>query len=327
MAKEKKTEDTTELVPVKETPPEATVSPEEQYFAKDSDLDSELDADLSEEGKASDDNGTVVGEEKSEEKSAKPPSEAEGTPAEPPAPEEPKSAPPAPEAAPAEPEVPPVAEPTQVPQQPPAEPRPEPVAPVAAPTEPIAPVAPVAPEVPVPTVAEMRAQAEETLATQHYVLSEEQAAELNDDMAVAVPKMMARVYMDSVTNTLAHLLENLPGLVENVLSQREVVQKDEESFFVAWPKLRDQREAVTNIAQVYRHLHPQAPSEQFIRDVGAQTMVALKIAVDPPPTEEPAPAPQPFVPAASSPPASPAPSPTNPFEQMALEEEVLDMDS
>ncbi len=323
MAEETKTEETP-LVPVVPAPV-ATPSPEE-FFADDSDVDSELDADLQEEPvvEASDADSTVVGEEKDE--SAKPPVVAADAPVAPTAPEETPSAPSAPEATPAVPVVPPAAEPTQVPQQPPAEPRPEPVAPVAAPTEPTAPAAPTAPEVPVPTAAEMRVQAEEALATQHYALSEEQAAEYDSDPAVFIAKQSARVYMDSVTNTLAHVLQQLPGLVEGVIEQRKVVDKDEEAFFSAWPKLRDQRESVVNIAQVYRQLHPQAPPEQFIRDVGAQTMVALKLTVDEVPAETPpAPAP-PFVPAASSPPAGPTPPPTNPFEQMALEEEVLDMD-
>ncbi|KKL16904.1 hypothetical protein LCGC14_2490900 [marine sediment metagenome] len=328
MAEEKKAEETS-LVPVKptETPAPAEKSPEEEFFADDSDVDSELDLDLQEESSepAVPEVEAVAKPEGETDDPAKPPSEAAVTPTPPTAPVEP-SAPPAPEAAPAAPVVPPVAEPTQVQQQPPAEPRPEPVAPVAAPTEPIAPVAPTVPEVPVPTAAEMRTQAEETLATQHYALSEEQAAELNEDMAIAVPKMMARVYMDSVTNTLAHVLQNLPGLVDNVLSQRKVVEKDEESFFTSWPKLREHRESITNIAQVYRQLHPTASPEQFIRDVGAQTMVAMKLTVDEVPAETPEAPTRPFVPAASSPPASPGPPPTNPFEQMALEEEVLDMD-
>lgn len=322
MAEEK----TIELVPVKETPPEATKSPEEEFFADDSDVDSELDLDVQEVV-----DETKPGESEGEETPAEPPVVAADAPVAPTAPEEtgaatPPSAPPAPEATPATPVVPPVAEPTQVPQQPPAEPRPEAVAPVAAPTEPVAPAAPVVPEVPVPTAVETREQAEATLATHHYALSEEQAAELDENIAVAVPKMMARVYMDSVTNTLAHVLQNLPGLVDNVLSQREVVQASEESFFASWPKLRDQRETVTNIAQVYRQLHPAASSEQFIREVGAQTMVALKISVDEVPAELPVAKAQPFVPAASSPPSSPSPPPTNPFEQMALEEDVLDVD-
>ncbi len=312
---EEKNDETVELVPVAPVPPEATKSPEEDFFADDSDLDSELDLDVQEESADED-----------EDESAEPPAAATDAPVAPTAPEGTQVAPPAPEATLATPVVPPVAEPTQVPQQPPAEVRPEPVAPVVAPTEPVALVAPAVPEVPVPTAAEMRVQAEATLATQHYALSEEQAAELDEDIAVAVPKMMARVYMDSVTNTLAHVLQNLPGLVDNVLSQRDVVQQSEESFFASWPKLRDQRETVTNIAQVYRQLHPTASSEQFIREVGAQTMVALKIAVDDLPVEQPVPVQVPFVPAASSPPSSPTPPPTNPFEQMALEEDVLDMD-
>ena len=315
MAEETKTEETP-LVPVVPAPV-ATPSPEE-FFADDSDVDSELDADLQEE---SVDDGE--GEAVAEDESATPPVVAAEVPATPTAPKETPSAPSAPEATPAVPVVPPAAEQPQVPQQPPAEPRPEPVAPVAAPTEP---AVPTTPETPVPSAAEMRTQAEEALATQHYALSPEQAVELDEDIVTAVPKMMARVYMDSVTNTLAHVLQQLPGLVDNVLTQRKVVEKDEEAFFAAWPKLTDHRESVVNIAQVYRQLHPQAPSEQFIRDVGAQTMVALKLAVDEVPAETPLAHTPPFVPAGGSPPAGPTPPPINPFEQMALEEEVLDAD-
>ena len=298
-----------------------TPASDENYFAEAALAEDDLDADEPEapvadgetEG-AGEGEGEAEGASVTETTQSPQPGEAEGeTPPTTPAPEDGTAPPPAPEAPAAPtPPVPPTEVQPQVPQQPPAEVRPEPTQPSAAPQ---------------PTVAEMRAQAEDTLATQHYALNQEQVDEFDADPASFIAKLSARVYMDAVTNSLTHVLQSLPQLVEHTLKQHDVVEAEEVKFFEAWPKLSTHREDVVTIAQVYRQLHPQATSDQFIRDVGAQTMVALKLTVDAPAAAQPQPAqPQPFVPAAASPPAGASPPPTNPFEQMALEEDVLDMD-
>lgn len=185
----------------------------------------------------------------------------------------------------AEPEVPPVGAQPQ-----PTEPTPEP-APVQPTAEPdAAPV--VQPAEPTP-LEEVRAnyqrnrdEMQNNLAKTHYAMSEEQVTRLDTGDASLIPEIAAKVYMDAVTGAVAHMLTSMPQLVQQVLDQSKTDDDFNGKFYAANPGLDPASHGVMiqQFGQAYRQVMPQASPEEFIRDVGAQVMVALRI---PPPGQPP----------------------------------------
>ena len=242
------------------------------------------------------------------------------------------------EAPPKEPEVPPAepkpaeAAPTPTPVAPAPE-QPPPVVPAAAPVE-----QPPAPTLTMEEVREnyqkTRVDMEASVATTVYNLSEEQVQRLDDGDSQLIPELMAKVYLDAVTGAVAHIITHLPTMIESHMNGRSKDAELEDKFYAFWPTInRDEhRETVQRFGLAYRQLYPDAPLDQFIRDVGAQVIVANKI----PPVEAPAgdapPPAEPVVPAFQ--PARPgggggAPAaPVNVFDALATEmaTEELDID-
>lgn len=248
-------------------------------------------------------------------------------------------------------EAPPVEAPPAVVETPPAELKPEeppaPPTPVeAAPEQPPSPAPPTAPAeqppelAPTPTMEQIRetyqknrSEMEANVASTVYNLSEDQVQRLDDGDAALIPELMAKVYMDAVTGAVAHMITHLPNMMESVLTGRDDTKVLEDQFYTANPHIdrAQHAETVNRFGLAYRHLYPNAPAEDFIRDVGAQVMVALKIPPGDggqPTPEPPAPKTPAFQPAKGGSPGGTAPPPANPFEvlsdEMALEE--LDVD-
>lgn len=182
-----------------------------------------------------------------------------------------------------------------------------------------------------------RGEAETELATKHYVMPAELAEEMTTSPHTATPKLMARVYMDAVQASVGHMMTNLPRLIEATLEAIKGRDSDEEKFFGSWPKLdrNTHRTAIVQLGKAYRHSNPQASTDDFIRDVGAQAMVALKIpfevtagngtgTVAAPPAQAGQAA---FRPASGTrpAPAAAAPGAGNIFEQMSREMEAEDL--
>ncbi len=175
-----------------------------------------------------------------------------------------------------------------------------------------------------------RGETEDILA-EKYALTDEMAEELEVDAGKAIPRLMAKVYVDAVSATVGHIVANMPQLLETALAGRERNSTAETEFFEVWPQLvgSEHSEILSRFGVSYRTLHPDATKEQFIRDVGAQAMVALRIPVEAKaPVAEAEAAVAPFVPAAASAPAGLKRTPANPFTALSdsFDDEELDLD-
>ena len=242
-------------------------------------------------------------------------------------------------------ETPPAEAPPVVAEAPPAEPKPGEVpaapAPVEAKPEPSPPLpapaaAPAEPPTPAPTMEQIResyqknrSDMEANVATTVYNLSEDQVQRLDDGDAALIPELMAKVYMDAVTGAVAHMITHLPNMMESVLTGRDGAKVLEDQFYTSNPNINrvEHAETVSRFGLAYRNLYPNAPAEDFIRDVGAQVMVALQISPSGQPAPEPpAPRTPPFQPAAAGGGKGAAPSPTNPFEVLSDEMAAEDLD-
>lgn len=173
--------------------------------------------------------------------------------------------------------------------------------------------------------ADWRGKAEDALQREHYLLDEATVEALETDAAAAIPKLMSRVYLDAVTASVGHVMAAMPQLIGSMVQLQRQSDEVETRFFERWPQLTDHRDSVVRLGQAYRQVFPRASEEDFTRDVGAQTIIALRLPIEAQPA--PAPAPVPFTPAASSPPGGRPQVKLNPFEQLAEEmaQEELDL--
>lgn len=185
---------------------------------------------------------------------------------------------------------------------------------------------------------EWRGETEKLLAEHHYKLTEQDVNELNENPAAYIPKAMSRVYLDCISASFQQFVNYLPRMVHQVLEVREATSKQENEFFTAWPDLKEHKETVLRLGAAYRQSNPAASMQDFINEVGAQSMVALRLvpqgqgngaAAAAAAAAEAASKAKGFKPATGTPAGAPAKQPpTNPFEQMAkefsLETEELD---
>lgn len=172
-----------------------------------------------------------------------------------------------------------------------------------------------------------RGQAEELLATQHYNLTEEQATELENEPAKAIPRLAARLHMEVLQQATAAAMRIIPSMMQEVTAVQSVQSQREQEFFQEWPELQSHRDDVLRFGTSYVQMNPNATFEDFKRDVGAQVAVARKVDLSARQTAaqsgngqaQPSPPPQKPLSARSAGGAQAPSSPTNPFEQLDVE--------
>ena len=122
-----------------------------------------------------------------------------------------------------------------------------------------------------------RGDAETLLASQHYALTDEQAAEFDDSPGTAIPKLAARLHMEVMQQSVAMIAGLLPKIMANVNQAQTVEAQRETEFFKEWPELAGHRDQVVRHGAVYYQMNPQATFQEFMRDVGAQVAVSQKV--------------------------------------------------
>lgn len=168
---------------------------------------------------------------------------------------------------------------------------------------------------------------EVALAEHHYKMTEKDVEEFNENPAQWVPKAMARVYLDCTSAAFQQFITYLPRMVDQVIEGRKTREGRENAFFAKWDKLIPHKETVYRLGTAYRKANPTASEEDFINEVGAQAMVALRITPDGVATAQEPEKKKSFTPAstASSTPTPLKPKSTNPFEQLAAQFSMEDL--
>jgi hypothetical protein len=216
---------------------------------------------------------------------------------EPSVPAEPTPAQPAP-AEPATPPAAPVAEPA-VPAQPPTEPAQPPQ-----PAEPVQPTQPADGQLTAEQLEAARTDYFNSLVQEFQILPED-AARLQTEPENVLPVLAARVQMsvlDAVFSTLPQRVHAMIGLHMKAVERENSAQ---DAMFSAYPELKNHRDAVLRVGQMYRAANPKATREQAIKAIGDFVMQSLGLTRAAPaaPAQQPAPT-QPFVPATGGGPAS-----------------------
>lgn len=215
-------------------------------------------------------------------------------------------------------------QPQTPPSQPPAEPapqappaQPQPAAPQPQPQTPPQPVAqpqgqtPQAPEPQAPQIdlspsdpAGMAAAMEQNapaliqhLAQERFQLTPEEVQELETDVTSAVPKLLAKVHLQSQIAMQKFLAQAVPGMIQRHTQVSRANDEAENKFFDTHKALgldknnKQHREVAIRTAKLYRQMYPQASLDQLISDIGPMVAMNLKLAPG-------AAAPQPQVPGA-----------------------------
>lgn len=160
------------------------------------------------------------------------------------------------------------------------------------------------------------------MAKGHFAIPVEVAQKIEEDPVKFVqeelPKMASRLYLDAVTAAVSAIQTYLPGFIGQHLSARTEESKAEDEFWGAWPQM--QRAAHTakalEIGRAWRQVNPRGSKDDYIKQVGALTCLALGLPLQvAPPATAVAPVLRPHAPVVTSAPRStPAPNgQTNPW--------------
>lgn len=126
-----------------------------------------------------------------------------------------------------------------------------------------------------------RAQAIEHSAAQMFQLSQEEREAIEQDVIGTLPKLMARVYVESQQGVLNQLGRIIPTMVERHTASVRKNMENESKFFSRWKDLGldpvKHGDLARKYGAVYRQMHPQATLEQMIEDLGPMVMMAAKV--------------------------------------------------
>lgn len=165
----------------------------------------------------------------------------------------------------------------------------------------------------------------EKLADEHFALDEETKAAFGEEAAKAISRLQAKTFLDSVENAALAVMQVLPQAIAQVTATQRSDQELETQFFAAWPKLdkSEHGDTIRRLANSYRNANPKMDTETFIRDVGAQAMVALKIELPNTVTKAPE---EPEQPAKPTPPVSQGGPGGKPPQEKGFYEQLADED-
>jgi hypothetical protein len=143
-----------------------------------------------------------------------------------------------------------------------------------------------------------------------FELSPEIVAEMETDAVRAVPKVLAKTFMHSVSTSLRYMQQIVPQMIARELAKAKASTDVEKAFFGKFSQLDAAKHGkdIVAFAQMFRQQNPQMTQDELFTRVGAATMAMHGIVPGVPPAASPgvvsvtpiapsAPAVAPFVPA------------------------------
>jgi hypothetical protein len=113
-----------------------------------------------------------------------------------------------------------------------------------------------------------------------YKLDEDTALKVMTEPETVLPQILANLHVTVLDAAVQGVMQQLPRAVQGVLESKQTVDAGKQAFFDKWPQLAAHEADVLRFGQVYRQLNPEASTEQFIEEVGAQVMVVKRIPFD-----------------------------------------------
>ena len=193
-----------------------------------------------------------------------------------------------------------------------------PLAPAATPATPPAPTAPTAPAAPAATaepaastpsapqdlaaaLTQHRGAIIDALAAERFAMTPEETAAFDLDAAAAAPKLMARVYYETVNTVLAHFKQfeqRLPSILDGHSKIANAAKEAETAFFGKFPGISREKHwnDIVAFSNAYQSANPNLSTEDLHALVGAAVMAKHGIAVTPARPSAPPPGATPYTP-------------------------------
>lgn len=117
------------------------------------------------------------------------------------------------------------------------------------------------------------------LAQTQFALSPEDMAALEADVTTAVPRLLARVYVDAAIGQMAQIAKSVPLMVQKHLEVSAARTQSENEFYSKWPQLdrKQHHELVNKYAVDLRRMHPDMSTEEMMNRVGPLVMMQAGI--------------------------------------------------
>ena len=146
---------------------------------------------------------------------------------------------------------------------------------------------PPTPEVKMPTEDELQGMYKDHRAKtlpkleEFFVLSEEDAAALDEQPSKVIPKLAAQMMYDTMLSTYNAVLAAAPSIVHRLIHASNEAKSAETAFFSAWPDLKDPKAKPVIAAAInaYRATNPRASRDDVIQKAGLMAM--LNLGMDP----------------------------------------------
>lgn len=119
----------------------------------------------------------------------------------------------------------------------------------------------------------------EHLAQSVFKLSPEDIEELETNVVVAIPKLLAKAMVKMQQSNLMYLGRSLPAMLQRreAIIQRNA--KNQSKFYEKWKDLKPEvhGDLVNRYGAVFRQMHPSATLEQMIDELGPMVMMAARV--------------------------------------------------
>ena len=118
---------------------------------------------------------------------------------------------------------------------------------------------------------------------QHFQLTEEQSDAMLVDPNAAMPEIFAGMYLNMYESLMKGVQDMMPEMISTTNTLRSEAEEAANKFYESWPQLKDKSEyndTVVKLGNSYRKMYPEASVEEYVQNVGAQAIIALKIPID-----------------------------------------------
>lgn len=108
-----------------------------------------------------------------------------------------------------------------------------------------------------------------------YTLTPEQIEKIRENPEEVIPELMARAQIAAMAQVHRAVQNDLPQRIAATVAQATEYARNEDEFYRNWPELKtpELQGVLQNVAMNFRQAYPTASKEDFIRQVGMQTLL------------------------------------------------------
>lgn len=129
------------------------------------------------------------------------------------------------------------------------------------------------------TLYQNRAALIDHLAATQFSLSQAEAEALETDAVGAIPKIMARVFVEAQVAAMRQMQNVIPAMTSQMAALAKRNDANQAKFYTRWPSISAEQhgELVNRLARTYRQMNPQHNLDQMIEELGPIVMMTAKI--------------------------------------------------